>query len=73
VGVIHMLVFVVCWGEEKVKTLCRWCRCIETCRRAYGVENIINIYVVHLLAWIINSTRCTAHTLKYSNSPLPVQ
>jgi len=53
VGVIPMLVFSVCWDDEKVKTPWRWCRCIETCRSAYDVENI-KIYVVHLMVQIIN-------------------
>ena len=53
--------------KYKVKTPWRWCRCIETCRSAYDIENIINIYVVHLLVWIINCTRCMVHTLKLWN------
>ena len=52
-GVIPMSVFPVCWDDENVKTPWRWCRCIETCRSAYDVENI-KIYVVHLMVWITN-------------------
>jgi hypothetical protein len=38
----------------KHKVPCRWCRCVETCRSAYGIWNIVNVCVVHLLVWIIN-------------------
>jgi len=38
--------------KHKFKTPWRWCWCIETCRSAYDEWNIINIYVVLLLAWI---------------------
>ena len=66
VGVIPMMVFPVCWYDE-VKAPWRWCRCIETCRSACDILNIINMYVVHLIVWIINCARCTVHTLKYMN------
>ena len=49
VGVIPILVFPVCWGDEKVKTPWRWCKCIEICRSAYDVQNIVNIYGAHWL------------------------
>ena len=40
-------------AKYKVQTSWRWCSCIETRRRAYDIYNMINIYVVHLLVWII--------------------
>jgi len=50
----------VTWAKYKFKTPWRWCRYIETFRSAYDIWNIINIYVEHLLVWIIkfNSLWC---------------
>jgi len=39
--------------KHNIKTPWSWCRCIETCRSAYKVSDIINVYVVHFLGWII--------------------
>jgi hypothetical protein len=35
----------VALAKHKDKTAWRWCRCIETCRSAYDIRNIINIYI----------------------------
>ena len=43
-------------AKNKIETLWRWRRCIEKCRSAYDIENIVNIYVVHLLIWVIKCT-----------------
>jgi hypothetical protein len=40
--------------KHKFRTPWRWCRCIETCRSAYRIQNIVYIYVVLLLIWKIN-------------------
>jgi len=41
-------------AKHKVKTVWRWCRCTETCRRAYGIENITYMYVVCALIGLDN-------------------
>ena len=43
-------------AKYNVKTPWGWCRCIETRRSAYDIQNNINIYVVRSLVWVINCT-----------------
>jgi hypothetical protein len=40
------------------------CGCIEICRTADDMYNIVNTYVLHLLVWMLKCTRCTVHTSK---------
>ena len=61
-----LMVFVTLTQWKATKTRWRRSKCIETCSSAYDIKNIINIYIyiVHLLVWIINRTRCIVHTSK---------
>jgi hypothetical protein len=48
----NLLILLICnfnnfvtLAKHKVKIPWRWCRCMETCRSTYGIQNIIYIYI----------------------------